>query len=322
MNRRLRTPALAGLAIVALCLAGDALPRMPYRITFLAEDDAPSRNAYSQFTAAVARTLPGLASEARIGYFTVGGSSTRARVRAAIDEHPDLVVVLSGYYAAAVAKQPVAVPTVFSSFEDPLRYGIVTSFGPRPEPRCGVSLADTLEGKRLEILHSAYPHVREVAVLATPSWADELGGRARLQAEADRLGLHATLLLTDDPDEVRTLMSDDRSPRFDAWYVPATHLADDAWRDVLDRLHAWHKPNIWASKVDVDHGAQMAYVQDTQFVWDEVAGLVARVRAGEAPGSIPILRPTHFTLVVRMTPGDGMPAPDISVVRRADLVVR
>ena len=322
----IRRACLALTVLMAMAaVVADAVPAgPPYRVFFLGGESPEARRAFEMFIAAVTRSQPALA---RTVAFTVWDMDTHgpdpdAAIKSAMAKHPDMLVALNGFYAAASARNAGKTPVVFSSYEDPIRYGIVSDMKSRPEPICGISLADTLEGKRFEILRQAFPRTRDVAVLADRSWADDLGGRARVDEEGRRLGLHVSVLLAEDRPQVAAVLSAPEATAFDAWYIPATHLADDADALVLERLHAWRKPGIWASTVEVDHGAQMAYAQDTGFVWASVAELVSRVRMGERAGSIPILRPTRFTLAVRMVPGDDMPAPDIGVLRRADVVRR
>lgn len=234
----------------------------------------------------------------------------------------DLIVALNGLFAASARRHAGRTPIVFSSYEDPVAFGFVSTLRSRSEPICGVSLADELEGKRFEILRQAWPGTRELAVLADHAWADQTGVRRRVEEEATRQGLHATLLIAEDVDQVRALFADPDSRRFDAWYVPTTFLALSARPLIRQNLRAWRKPSIWSSTEEVRDGAQMAYSQETQFTWQALAELIARVLGGEPAGAIPIMRPDHFTLAVRVTPDVGAPPPDISIIRRADRVVR
>lgn len=313
------------LPFFMLLLAADAPPpENPYRIYFLGDSGIPAQRAFSMLEAAVRKFQPALFAKVKFIYIDLGpvNSGIDAPLQRLARQKPDMVVALSGRYAAAATHSFAHTPIIFSSFEDPVQHGIVSSMRSRREPVCGISLVDSLEGKRLEILKQAFPAIRNIAVLADWDWAETMGGRARLEQEAARQGLHVSLLLAKDLAQAKALFLDGSTARHDAWYIPATPLADDATPFIIEQMRTWKKPNMWTSKEEVQQGAQMAYSQETSFVWRSFAELIFRVHSGEPPGTIPILRPTHFTLTVRMAPEGGMPAPDISIVRRADHVIR
>lgn len=312
------------LILLISTLAADAPPDRFYRIYFLGDSDPPAQRAFAMLTAAVKGSQPELLEQAKFIYIDLDarGPDINLSLKQLTREKPSMVVALNGVYAMAASRVFASTPIVFSSFEDPVGYGIVSDMKSRREPICGISLADSLEGKRFEILKQAFPDIRSIAVLADEAWAENMGGRARVTQEAARQGLHLSLLIARDRAQAKALFLDPGLARHDAWYIPATPLADDAAPSIIEQLRAWRKPSIWTAKEDVQQGAPMAYSQETSFVWKSVAELISRVHSGERPGAIPILRPTNFTLTLRMTPDADMPKPDISIVRRADQVIR
>ncbi len=288
---------------------------------------SPQRDdSFDYFVGLIRRTHPELLEFARFEFLATPDNDDRRMadiLRKAVTRHPALVIAPNGSSAMAMHQVAPATPVVFATFVDPVRSGLVEGMGTRARPITGISNADWLDGKRLEILHQAYPGVRNVAVLADRSWADNYDGRARLPAEAARLGLHATVLLADDDDQARTVFSDPRSAEFDAWYVPATYLARLAEVRIVAQMRVWHRPCIFALTDQVNAGGLLAYAQDTEFVWPALVDLTQRVLlGGENPGAIPIVRPDRFVLAVRTSADTGVPPPDISIVRRADVVVR
>jgi len=201
-----------------------------------------------------------------------------------------------------------------------LRAGIVSAMRARNEPVTGISLADWLDGKRLEILRDAFPRIRTVAVLADRWWLEYYDVERRLAAEGQRHGLDITLLHADTPAEAEAAMSGPRAAAFDAWYVPPNYVAYLAQAQIVRRLHQLGKPAIFGTVEEVRDGGLMAYAQDTSFVWPTLAELLSRVLGGEAAGGIPIERPKQFHLAVRPLPGDGQPRIALEVLRRSDIV--
>lgn len=320
--------ASVALALAAACTIGlradaapDARPLVVYIGHWSAQHDASWRN----FMAALRRTHPELLSEARFEFVGAPDNDDEER-RVLLTElaarAPALTIAPNGSSALAMRSVAPGLPVVFSSYDDPVRTGIVSTLRPRVEPITGISLVDALDGKRLEILHEAYPAVRTVAVLADAAWAADGEALARVRGAAGRTGLQVSMLLADSPAQVRALFARPEARRFDAWYVPPSYIEYLAYDLVIERMRAWRRPCIFGTVEEVRDGGLMAYAQDTSFVWPALADLVARVLAGEQPGAIPVMRPQRFVLALRTSPDTGIPLPDIAVVRRADEVLR
>jgi putative ABC transport system substrate-binding protein len=317
--------ALALAVACAIGLHADAAPDPRPLVLYIGHWSARQDASWHNFLAAVRRTRPALLSEARFEFVGAPDNDDDERLvilRRIPARAPAVAVAPNGSSALAMRTAAPGVPVVFSSYDDPVRTGFVTTLQPRAEPITGISLADTLDGKRLEILHEAYPAVRSVAVLADSSWAADTDAVARVRAAAGREGLQVSLLLADSVADLRALFARPDVRRYDAWYVPPSYIEYRACGIVIERMRAWRRPCIFATVEDVRDGGLMAYAQDTSFVWPAIGDLVARVLAGERPGAIPVMRPQRFILALRTSPDTGVPLPDIAVVRRADVVLR
>lgn len=315
---------MLGMTVLTLLKSAGVHRERLFRLCFLGAGERSTDVTFKTLVDSIREFQPEIMSRLQFEYVfvPVAAGAIDDAVQRAMADKPDLLVAMNGMHAAAARRHSGTTPVVFSSYEDPIQYGFASDMRARREPICGVSLADALEGKRFEILRQAYPGTHNVAVLADRSWADLMGGRARVEQEAARQDLHAEILLAEDVSQVRILFADPQAERFDAWYIPATHLTETADPLIFEQMRHWKKPSIWASTEEVMSGAQMAYSQETQFTWQSIAELIARVLAGEPAGSIPIIRPEHFTLAIRVSPEFGVPLPDISVIRRADIVLR
>ncbi len=315
------------IVVVAVMLRFDALALAPRPLVLYAGTWSPDRDpSYGSYLGAVKRLRPDLPSFAIFEFLGLPDDDDPAGERilaAAIKaRHPALVIAPTGAAAIAMHKVAPTVPCIFASYVDPVRSGIVASMRARREPVTGISVADWLDGKRLEILHEAYPSVRSIAVVGDHAWEENFDGSARLPVEAAHLGLRATVFLADSEAQLLALMDDPASRNFDAWYFPPTYVEYVGNALLIRRLRQWGKPAIFPTTEEVRDGALMSYAQDTAFVWPMLAELTARVLEGESPGSIPIVRPQRFVLAVRTGADIGLSPPDIVVVRRADIVVR
>ncbi len=315
---------VAAVAVLCAGLAADmgtARPRPT--IVYVGSWTAAQDRSFTLFVAALQRDHPQLLRDFRVEY--VHGSDTDEEqlarsIRAAIDRKPWVVVTPTGVSARAARRFAGRTPIVFSSYVDPVRSGIRESMRSATAAITGISLADWLDDKRLEILHDAFPRVRSVAVLVDRSWVAEYDPERRIAQAAHRNGMIATLVYAENAADVDVLMTSAESARFDAWYVPPTYVAYLAEDRIIFHLRRMNKPAIHSTGHEVSRGALFAYEQDGSFVFDALADLVYRVCLGEDAGSIPIETPQRFVLSVRTDAPSEATRIAAAVVRRADVV--
>ncbi|MGQ3053240.1 MAG: ABC transporter substrate binding protein [Roseateles sp.] len=288
--------------------------------------DSPEADAsFQRFMAAVERLPDNGRRRLRIEFTDSGLRTAETREAAAkrVARMQPRIVVAPSSATAKMAKEHLGdTPIVFGSVLDPVRYGIVSSMAARAEAMTGVWVADTLDAKRLEILHDAYPSAKRIAVLIDRPWGEFFDTEQALPPIAARLGVDVTILFAENTEDAEALFADPRTRQFDAWCLPRTGLAGLNTAMIVRQLRAWGKPIILANTPDMASGAPLSYALDMSFAWPAMAELVIRVLDGEPAGAIPVLRPQRAVLVVRPGSSSGFPEPSAQVVRRADVVLR
>ena len=231
-----------------------------------------------------------------------------------------VVVAPTAGLAAAVLAEPRQASVVFSSYIDPVHRGLVASLVKPGSRTTGVSLADTWHAKRLDLLREAFPRLQRVGVLLDRSLARLQPFDLHFDQPARALGLQALALVADTRDELDTALAQTAALRLDGWYIPATFVAYEYEREIIDALHRMEVPAIHATEQEVAAGALMAYAPDTGFVWDTLAELCLRVLGGEDAGAIPIQRPRRFSLAVRPRDEPRVLRLAPNLIQRADRV--
>lgn len=310
--------------LLAATLTADTRPEKRFNIYFVGDSVDATKKSHAALIRSIDKYQPSLTAKTRITYVQphLFSDDIDTGLRQIAQQQPDLVIGLNGKFAAAARRVFNKTPLIFSTFDDPIDYGIVTHLHTRVEPVCGISLTDTLDAKRLEILKQAFPRIQTVAVMADDQWATVMGGRQRIERDAAQQGLRITVLQAEDPHQIQMTLARLHANSFEAWYVPATTVVEHSTGTLINQFHTWKAPNIWTEPAEVEQGALMAYSQDTRFVWESLVELISRVLSGEYPGNIPILHPTNFALTVRVAPNMAYPTPHISIVRRAARVIR
>jgi len=294
-----------------------ARPFIAYIGVFSAETDA----VFQRFVRTLQQRHPAVLEQVELRYVGVPIESLEgilSRIEQTVAHGPRLLVTPTGSatkYAKGLAMQT---PIVFASRDEPLESGLMQPGVRQPQPITGVSQADDLHVKRLELLQQAFPKVRQVGVLADLAWARRYGQALQLAAPA--YDIQVSLIVVEDPQQIDAAMLRPEVAQFDAWYIPASFL-DIRWGEQIARhLRRLDKPAIHGYMRDMDFGALMGYAHDTGFVLEALSDLVKRVLDGEDAAQIPVEHPKRVLLAVRagqIVDGQSLSA---AVVRRADLV--
>lgn len=311
-------------AAILLTRADTAVGPTKLSVVFLGQRSAAQDSAYQKFQRELLARHRTRAERIEFSFVATPADEVvlAEALRVIGAKKPELIVAPSGHAALAARHAAPAVPLVFGTFANPVSEGVVSSMQRRPEAATGVWIANDLDAKRLEILRDAYPHIRKVAFIGDRGWSRTARAESLLPEVAARLGLQVTILYAETPEQALQLLQTKQAASFDAWCIPRTGVTVGDTRRLMDQFRALGKPLILADTAAVIAGAPMSYALDTSFAWPALADLSARILAGEHAGDIPIERPPRFVLALRTGPETGLPPPSISVVRRADLVIR
>lgn len=320
-----------GRALLVLAcglLLGDTPRHAPVAtIAYLGASSAQADYAYAEFQLAMRRWARPGSAPYTLQYHRIADADADADAERIAQDvalvmagRPRIVVAPTGDSALAAARQRGRTQVVFASHPDPVQFGIVASLQQPGAGLTGVSLADALHAKRLELMRDAYPGIRTVGVLADSSWWQDFEHSQALRQAAAHHGLQLQMMVADSEDELNRAMGTLGPEAPDAWYVPATHLAYFAEAAILQHLQRLGRPSMHTTLGEVARGAPMAYVQDTRFVFDAMADLTHRVLRGADAGSIPVQGPRQFVLAVRPRDVPAALRMQPSVVRRADRI--
>ncbi len=327
---------LAVMCISAGLLRGDpVVAQQPVRVVYVGSGIEGADAPFQGFVKALGALAPERRQHLSLRYvqaLETNDATLTQGLTTALALQPAVLVAPTGNTARLAASlvglspqattlpRPSTVAVVFASYPDPLQLGLVQSLH-RPGGRfTGVSLADELDVKRLELLRDAFPAARQVTVLADRDWAQARHAEHELPAAAAALGLSLRFLYAHTLPELDRLMRGADAAAAQAWYIPPSYIAYLAEAQIIAHLARLQQPAIHATEREVQQGALMAYSQDTKFTLGAMAELTARVAAGEDPAAIPVERPRRFVLSVRPRSAPAALRMDAAVVRRADRV--
>lgn len=235
----------------------------------------------------------------------------------------ELIVARSSIFVQAAKEATSSIPIVFFLHADPVGTGHVASLA-RPGGNI-TGLADLmtdLAPKRLELLTSAVPAAKRIAVLwdpGTPSntpalkAVEETGHTLRVQLQA--VGARTAA-------ELEGAFSTMARARAQAVLVLGAALFISERQRVAELAIRFRLPTSVALKEAVEAGALMGYSPNFEDLYRRGAIYVDKILRGAKPGELPVEQASRFELVINLKTAKtlGLKIP-LSVLSRADHVI-
>ena len=192
------------------------------------------------------------------------------------------------------------IPIVFTLVADPVGSGLIASMARPGGNITGVSITSTdLNGKRLELLKDAFPHIARVGVLynanvVPTSQLEEIGKVAQaLNMSMEPIGISSRAEL-----EVSLAQASERG--VEALLVPASPLLLGIRRQVVELAAQSGLPTIYELSEFVDEGGLMAYGPNFGELYRRAAVYVTKILHGADPAMLPVQQPMRFELIINL----------------------
>jgi putative ABC transport system substrate-binding protein len=232
------------------------------------------------------------------------------------------VIVANGFPATLAAKATTAIPIVFTVGVDPVRVGLIDRLNRPGGNLTGVtSLAQELEGKRLEMLHEAVPAVTSIVALFDP--AEPAGGNPvnaiNYQLAARALGLQPHILFERNIDLIAARLTELRAG---ALVFGAGGFTNSLRAQLIALAQSQALPTIGAGRDWALNGALMSYGNAGREAPRILGFYAGRVLKGEKPADLPVQQITRVQLVINMKTAKalGITIPTALLVRADEVI--
>jgi putative tryptophan/tyrosine transport system substrate-binding protein len=258
-----------------------------------------------------------------------GAEGKLERVRDIVKELVQLKVdVLVAPIPGAIrdAKQATkTIPIVMVTGIDPVASGMIDSLARPGGNITGVAtLAQELNGKRLELLKEVVPRLTHVAVLWTPDDRTAASNFKEYDAAARvlKISLESLEVRRDQPD-IDGAFQTAANGRATALITITTATLFLQQKRIADLALKKRLPTIFQGSTWVDAGGLMSYSTNDLDAFRRAATYIDKILKGARPADLPVEQPTKYELVINLRTAKqiGVTIPQ-SVLARADRVIK
>jgi putative tryptophan/tyrosine transport system substrate-binding protein len=255
--------------------------------------------------------------------FTRGDPSRGLQLAAELVALPVDVIVLEGVGAANTVDPSGRIPIVSPVLMDPVQRGFAVSLARPGGNITGFTLMHTeLNGKRLDLLRSAFPYITSVTALVNPANPSHKLAFEETETAARSLGLGNVRRVEAESAPALRALSPEVFSGASAVVVVPDGMLYHYRRDVVALVNEAHLPAIYPEREYADDGGLMAYGANAADNFRRAAGYVDRILKGANPGDLPIQEPVKFDFVVNLKTAKelGLTIPP-AILARADEVI-
>ena len=235
------------------------------------------------------------------------------------------VIAAAGSSAPALAAKAATatIPIVFQTGADPVKDGLVPSMrAPGGNITGATRLADTIEPRRLALLHEAVPNAAMIGFLVNAGNRIAASRVRAMEADARAMGLRLATARAGSVGEIEAGFADLARQGAGALSVGAGGIFHDAREAIVALAARYALPAMYEEREFVAAGGLMSYSAGPDDSYRQLGRHVGRVLMGEKPADLAIAEPGKFELVLNRTTAKGLgldlPA---SVLARADEVI-
>jgi putative ABC transport system substrate-binding protein len=231
------------------------------------------------------------------------GQSDQLPAMAAELARRSVALIVAGTEPAALAAKAATstIPIVFVIGSDPVKLGLVASINRPGGNATGFNiLTNTLEAKRLGLLHELVPRTETIGVLVNPGLRASASQLDDVQQAAAAIGLKVDVLQATTDSEIDAAFDVLDQRRIGALVVSANSFFDTR-REKIVALAASHAvPVIYQFREFITSGGLISYGVDLADVYRQVSIYAGRILKGEKPADLPVVQPTKFELVLNL----------------------
>jgi putative ABC transport system substrate-binding protein len=200
--------------------------------------------------------------------------------------------------ASAVKAETSTIPIVFTSAQDPVKLGLVTSLSRPSANLTGIFLPPELTARRLGLLRELMPTAKQIALFLDPANASDTASTLRdVQAAAARVsGLKLKVIYVSTAREIDAAFAGFVNERPDALLVGPFATDRRVQMALLGVLHKIPAAYPWRDFVEA--GGVMSYGPSLKDAYRQAGVYAGRLLKGAKPADLPVVQSSKYELVI------------------------
>jgi putative tryptophan/tyrosine transport system substrate-binding protein len=216
--------------------------------------------------------------------------------------HVAVIVATGGGVSALAAKAATAtIPIVFSTATDPVQLGLVATLNRPGGNATGVFvLANSLEAKRLGLLHEMVRQVETIAMLVNPQAPGAESQLAETHAAARTLARQLVVVKASSVSDLDAAFATFIQVRAGALLVAADPFFNTRREQIVALAEQYAIPAIYEFREFPLAGGLMSYGTSLAIAYHQVGVYTGKILKGENPANLPVVQPTMFEMVINL----------------------
>ena len=235
------------------------------------------------------------------------------------------VIVAVGLPAALAAKTATAtIPIVFFAGDDPVRAGLVTSFGRPSANLTGVTnLASALFLKRLGLLRELVPTAGVFGVLVNEENPNTERRRSDLEQAAGSIGQKISVLNATREEDFEIAFAAAVQQHVIALLISDDSLFSSRTEQLAALANSHGLPTISFNREFAAAGGLISYAAPRGQVYHQIGLYVGRILKGQRPADLPVIQSIKFELLINLKTAKalGLTIPE-TLLATADEVIQ
>jgi putative ABC transport system substrate-binding protein len=221
---------------------------------------------------------------------------------AELTQHGVAAIVAFTTPAAQAAKAATAtIPIVFTTISNPVQIGLVASLNRPGGNLTGVTgLAVEVGPKSLELLHSAVPSAKSMALLINPRNPNADAQSKNLQTAAQRLGLQLHFLNAITPSDFDAAFAKVHELKANALMIAQDVVFNTQTAKLAELALRYAIPAIYPTRDFAEAGGLMSYGTDLRDAYRQAGAYAGRILKGERPADLPVIQASKFELIINL----------------------
>jgi putative tryptophan/tyrosine transport system substrate-binding protein len=216
--------------------------------------------------------------------------------------HNVAVLMAGGPPAAIAAKKATSMlPVVFTSGDDPVQIGLVSSINRPGGNVTGVYIFfSEVETKKLGLLRELVPNAVLIATLVNPAFPTAVYQTQELHKAADKLGQRIQVINASSETEIDAAFASMKQLQASAVLVAADPFFASHRDQIVSLAARYAIPAVYEQRAMAAAGGLMSYGTNLAEAYRQAGLYTGRILKGEKPADMPVVLSNKFEFVINL----------------------